>query len=44
MKEAEMKIVANLINRAITNAENESELEKIHAEVNELCVSFPLPQ
>ncbi|MBP9694883.1 MAG: serine hydroxymethyltransferase [Candidatus Magasanikbacteria bacterium] len=43
MKEAEMKIVANLINRAITNAENEAELEKIHAEVNELCVSFPLP-
>lgn len=43
MKETEMKIVANLINRAITNAENETELEKIHAEVNELCVSFPLP-
>lgn len=43
MKEAEMKQVAGFIERAITNAENESELAKIHGEVTEMCKSFPLP-
>lgn len=43
MKEAEMKIVAGFIDRAIANTKNDSELEKIYAEVKEMCVSFPLP-
>jgi len=44
MKEAEMKHIASYINRAIENADNESELTKIHEEVKELCTHFPLPQ
>ncbi len=43
MKEAEMIIIAGLIDRALANVENESELGKIHAEVTEMCKSFPLP-
>ncbi|MBP7992295.1 MAG: serine hydroxymethyltransferase, partial [Candidatus Magasanikbacteria bacterium] len=43
MKEAEMVIIASLIDRALTNVENENELGKIHAEVTEMCKSFPLP-
>jgi glycine hydroxymethyltransferase len=43
MKENEMKTIAELINRAIINAKDENELQKIHLEVNELCKSFPLP-
>ena len=43
MKEAEMKIIASFIDRAIQNVENEGELAKIHAEVKEMCKSFPLP-
>ncbi len=44
MKEAEMKQVANFIDRAITNANNNEELNKIHGEITEMCKSFPLPQ
>lgn len=44
MKEAEMKSIADFINRAIINATNEAELAKIHSEVKEMCQSFPLPQ
>nr|MBP7992570.1 serine hydroxymethyltransferase [Candidatus Magasanikbacteria bacterium] len=43
MKEAEMVIIAGFIDRALAHVENESELGKIHAEVTEMCKSFPLP-
>lgn len=43
MKEPEMKIIAGFIDRALSNVENETELAKIHGEVKEMCVSFPLP-
>jgi glycine hydroxymethyltransferase len=42
MKEEEMKIVANVISRAIKNAQNDSELEKIRLEVKTLCERFPV--
>lgn len=41
-KEAEMEIVASMIDRAITNFENDAELEKIRQEVKELTSHFPL--
>lgn len=43
MKEAEMKTIATFISRAIDNIDNDTELDKIHEEVKELCKSFPLP-
>ncbi|MBT4153294.1 MAG: serine hydroxymethyltransferase, partial [Candidatus Magasanikbacteria bacterium] len=43
MKEAEMKLIAGYIDRALTNTENDAELAKIHAEVTEMCGHFPLP-
>lgn len=43
MKEAEMIIIAGLIDRALANTENDAELSKIHAEVTEMCKTFPLP-
>lgn len=43
MKEEEMKRVADFIDRAISNVGNDEELEKIHAEVTEMCVNFPIP-
>jgi len=42
MKETEMKVIAGFIDRAISNSENEEELNKIRSEVNELCSRFPL--
>lgn len=42
MKEPEMERIAELINRAIINYENESELNKIKEEVKTLCSKFPL--
>ena len=42
MKEPEMKIVANVISRAIKNAQNDGELEKIRLEVKALCERFPV--
>lgn len=41
-KEKEMELVANLIDRALKNRDNESELEKIHQEVYELTSKFPI--
>lgn len=41
-KEAEMEIVASMIDRAITNFTNDEELEKIRLEVKELTGKFPL--
>lgn len=41
-KEAEMEIVAGMIDRAITNFNNDEELAKIKMEVKELTKKFPL--
>ncbi|PIR76387.1 MAG: serine hydroxymethyltransferase [Candidatus Magasanikbacteria bacterium CG10_big_fil_rev_8_21_14_0_10_42_10] len=43
MKEGEMKKIAAMIDRAIMHGDDDAELQKIHQEVKELCVSFPLP-
>ncbi len=42
MKEPEMKKIAEIIDRAITNYENESELASIKKDVKDLCTNFPL--
>ncbi|MEO0009436.1 MAG: serine hydroxymethyltransferase [candidate division WOR-3 bacterium] len=42
MKETEMEKIAELIDRTIAAGENETELEKIKAEVREMVESFPL--
>jgi glycine hydroxymethyltransferase len=42
MKESEMKLIAEFINKALINQDNEDELKKISAEVKELCNRFPL--
>ncbi len=42
MKEKEMYIIADFINRTISNFENEKLLNDIRIEVKELCSKFPL--
>ncbi len=42
MKEAEMEIIADLIDRAIQNRKDDDALAKISAEVSMLCEKFPL--
>ena len=42
LKEAEMLQVAEWIDRALQNIENEAELARIRAEVKNLCLRFPL--
>ena len=42
MKEKEMGIVAELIDKAITNKDNDAELDKVRAGVKELSDKFPL--
>lgn len=42
MKEEEMERIGELINSALVNNENESELAKIKEEVKTLCSKFPL--
>jgi glycine hydroxymethyltransferase len=42
LKEAEMRQVAEWIDRALQNIDNSAELAKIRAEVKELCLRFPL--
>ncbi len=42
MKEPEMKKIAEIIDRAITNYNNESELASIKKDVKSLCSNFPL--
>ncbi len=42
MKEPEMELVADLINRVLTNHEDEVLLETIHAQVKQLTSRFPL--
>ncbi len=44
MKESEMEVVAELIDRAITHKDDEEELEKVKAGVKELTSRFPLYQ
>jgi glycine hydroxymethyltransferase len=41
MKNAEMAVIAGFIERAVKSADDESALEKIKAEVRELCEGFP---
>ena len=42
MKENEMRRIAEIINKAIENAENESNLDGLVNEVKDLCSGFPL--
>ncbi len=42
MKEEEMDIIAELIDKAISNYENEEVLDTIRTEIKELCAKFPL--
>ncbi|MCZ6702855.1 MAG: serine hydroxymethyltransferase [Ignavibacteria bacterium] len=42
MKEEEMEQIAELINTAIVNFENEEKLENLKVNVKELCAGFPL--
>ena len=42
MKEAEMTVIAGLIDRAIKGIEDDTALKGIKAEVRELCAGFPL--
>ncbi len=41
MKEAEMRVIANFIDDAITNRTNESKLASIKTDVRKLCEKFP---
>ncbi len=43
MKEAEMKLIAGWIHRALENREDETALAQIRAEVSEINTRFPLP-
>jgi len=42
LKEKEMEMIGNWIDRAITNRNNESALDKIRSEVKELCMHYEL--
>jgi glycine hydroxymethyltransferase len=42
MKEEEMKKIAEMIDRAIVNSEDDQKLDDIKKEVNALCAQFPL--
>ncbi|MFA3782071.1 serine hydroxymethyltransferase [Melioribacteraceae bacterium 4301-Me] len=42
MKEDEMKLIANFIDKALSNAENKEMLKSIRADVKALCKNFPL--
>jgi glycine hydroxymethyltransferase len=42
MKENEMSRIAEIINTAIQNFDNEEKLEELKTEVRELCYGFPL--
>jgi glycine hydroxymethyltransferase len=42
MKEAEMEIIAELIDKSLTNADNEKVLADVKSEVEQLCAKFPL--
>lgn len=42
MKESEMKVIAELISKAIANFKDETKLEHVREEVRELCRNFPV--
>ena len=42
LKEPEMKMIGDWINRSIINRDNIEELNKIRSEVEKLCQKFPL--
>ena len=42
LKEEDMKKIVQLIDRALRNHDNESELQSIRAEVNKWMIQFPL--
>jgi glycine/serine hydroxymethyltransferase len=42
MKEAEMKVLADLIDRALINKDNETALADLKQEVKNLCQHFPI--
>ena len=42
MKEEHMSIVVNFLDKALMNADNESELGNIRADVNKFMQQFPL--
>lgn len=42
MKENEMKMIADFINDAVNNFEDDNKLEKIRSDVKQLCSKFPL--
>ncbi len=42
MKESEMEIIADLINRAVEERQNPAALDRIKRKVKELCADFPL--
>ncbi|MCB0749212.1 MAG: serine hydroxymethyltransferase, partial [Ignavibacteriae bacterium] len=42
MKESEMKTIADLIDKAILNYENDSKLGELKSDVKKLCSQFPL--
>jgi glycine hydroxymethyltransferase len=42
MKEAEMEVIASIINKAISNFENEKVLNDLQEEVMKFTKSFPL--
>ena len=42
MKEDEIKVISNLITKAITNFDNENVLESCRKDVNDLCSKFPI--
>lgn len=43
MKEAEMEMIAEWIDRVIADPENEESLQAIRQEVESLCLNFPVP-
>ncbi len=43
LKEAEVKVVAALMDKALMNKDSEDELEKIKKEISDLCQKFPIP-
>ena len=42
MKEEEMRIIAEFINTAISNSEDDKKLNSIKESVKELCSNYPL--
>ena len=42
MKESDMKTIADLIDKAILNYENDSKLSELKSDVKKLCSQFPL--